>query len=173
MSARVNTSNSRSRRPGIYIRRAFSVLLGMSLYTVARPFEPSYWLLKSEASLLIDRFVSTIALLCACYFQWAVASLRRPVTVTYPGPGEQPPLFVWRLANFWPCALCEFLLLVVAYCETSEVARRTIVSGLVLGLWLVGLPATPESTKRAIWDEVKREAAEQILHALTARRVGC
>lgn len=153
--------------PSIATRRFTSILLVVLLYTAATPFQPFSWLLQIDGSFLFDRLLAGILLLCACYFQWAIASLTASVIVKVPSAGgtvirdgrvereHSTPLFLWRTADYWPWAVCEALLLAVAEWGPSELLRRAIVAVVVTGLWVLGLAATPASYKRWFWEHIK------------------
>ncbi|KAH8646292.1 hypothetical protein BX600DRAFT_477454 [Xylariales sp. PMI_506] len=169
MVTKAESSESYRGPPSVVTRRVSSVLLIILLYTAASPFSPLSWLMQIDGSFLFDRLFAGIILLSACYFQWAIASLTASVVVSLPSVGstttirngrvEQGPssvsLFLWRTSNYWPCAACEALLLIIAEWGPSELLRRSIVGGVVAGLWVLGFSATPQAYKRWAWEHIK------------------
>jgi hypothetical protein len=113
------SSASTSNNPAILSRQLSSFALIVLLYTAATPFSPISWLtgpIDMAGTYLADRLLAGIILLCACYFQWAVASLRSAVVITLPTGGsvtrvrdgrlEQVRgdglvLGVWRVEGYW------------------------------------------------------------------------
>ncbi|KAI0019468.1 hypothetical protein F4780DRAFT_447391 [Xylariomycetidae sp. FL0641] len=147
--------------------RAFSsVPLMVLLYSASMPFTPVSWVFPVEGSFFADRLVSGLIVIIACYFQYCIASLNRPVAISLPGPGHQTIrngrmqagsdiAFVWQTSNYWPYAACETMLLILAEFGPSEMLRRSIVCGVLAGLWLVGWHATPQSYKDWAWGHIK------------------
>jgi hypothetical protein len=155
--------------PNILIRRAGAVPLALLLLAAAMPFAPASWVFPSDAASLVDTFISSPVILGAVYFQWQTAAIRFPYLFGPLQTGAPTPairngqiqmlestVWVWQPANYWPCLVCEALLLYVAHWGGNEVARRIIVSMVMGGLWVVGLPATPEWVKVWAWDQIKR-----------------
>ncbi|KAK1585863.1 uncharacterized protein LY79DRAFT_518004 [Colletotrichum navitas] len=168
--ASYNTA-ARSGPPGkadILARQLAALPLIALLYTAAVPFTPAAWLLHVGGSSLFDRLFAGIVVLAACYFQWRVAGLTAPLAVFLPGVDggsstvrngrlEQAPGpgFVWQPDHYWPYAICETALLCIAEFGGNELLRRCIVCGVLGGLWLVGYHATPESTRRWAYENIK------------------
>ncbi|KAK2015517.1 hypothetical protein LZ32DRAFT_602164 [Colletotrichum eremochloae] len=162
-------------RPGppgkanILARQLAALPLIALLYTAAVPFTPVAWVLHVGGSSLFDRLFAGIIVLAACYFQWRVAGLTTPLAVFLPGAGDgggstvrngrieqvPSPGFVWNPDHYWPYAICEAVLLCVAEFGGNELLRRCIVCGVLGGLWLVGYHATPESTRRWAYENIK------------------
>jgi hypothetical protein len=154
-------------------RRVASLALIVLLYTAANPFTPITWLtgpVSMSGTFLLDYFLAGIILFCACYFQWAIASLRSAVVVSLPTGGtttqvrngrveqvrnESVPLWVWRTEEYWHFALAEAAVLLIAEFGGSETMRRLLVSAVIAGLWVVGWSATPQSLKRWAWEHIK------------------
>ncbi|KAK2042902.1 hypothetical protein LZ31DRAFT_555685 [Colletotrichum somersetense] len=154
------------------VRQLAALPLVALLYTAAVPFTPAAWVLQVGGSSLLDRLLAGIIVLAAFYFQWRIAGLTAPVAVFLPWAGgggggstvrngrvERAPQgvsgFVWHPDNYWPYAVCEAALLYVAEFGGSELLRRCIVCGVLGGLWLVGYHATPESTRRWAYENIK------------------
>lgn len=136
------------------------------LYTAAIPFTPVVWVMDIEGATLFDRLFAGIIVLSACYFQWRIAGLKAPLAVFLPGAssttirngriGRNSSMgFVWHPSNYWPYVICEAMLLGVAEFGPSELLRRGIVCAVIAGLWLVGWHATPESTRKWAYDQIK------------------
>ncbi|KAH6634630.1 hypothetical protein B0J18DRAFT_26166 [Chaetomium sp. MPI-SDFR-AT-0129] len=162
-------------------RQVSSIFLIILLYTAATPFAPVSWLtgpVEMSGAYVLDRLVAGIILACACYFQWAIASLRAAVIVSLPslsvgggsttrvvngrvetvrttGGVDSIPLWMWQTGDYWQFALVEAGLLAVAEFWGGEVLRRVIVGGVVGMLWLVGWSATPRSLKTWAWEHIK------------------
>ncbi|KAH8892876.1 hypothetical protein GQ53DRAFT_121108 [Thozetella sp. PMI_491] len=153
--------------PNTASRRFSSIVLVVLLYTAATPFQPFSWLMQIDGSFLFDRLLAGILLLCACYFQWSIASLKASVIVNLPSTdatvirdgrverGGSTPLFIWRTSDYWSAAAVEALLLVIAEWGPSELLRRAIVAVVVASLWVLGLAATPAAYKRWAWEHIK------------------
>lgn len=151
------------------LRKASAVALAVLLYSAAIPFHPVGWLLNMNGAFLADSLCAGIVLLCACYFQWRIAGLGHPLDVSLPVGGggttirngriESAPasttVFVWLPGHYWPVAVCEAVLLGLAEFGPSEILRRSVVVGVVAGLWLVGWHATPRSYKQWAWGHIK------------------
>jgi hypothetical protein len=149
------------------LARKFSALaLVVLLYTASNPFTPFVWVLNMSGGSLFDRLFAGIMLLSACYFQWIIANITRPLAVVLPGSTgavlrngriERGATagFVWHPSNYWPYLLCEAMMLAFAEFGPSEMLRRGIVCGVIAGLWVLGFSATPESTKRWAYDHIK------------------
>ncbi|KAF6831954.1 hypothetical protein CPLU01_06471 [Colletotrichum plurivorum] len=161
------TWNAPPSRNNILTRQLVSLPLIALLYTAATPFTPVVWLLNLEGGSFFDRLFAGITMLSACYFQWQIASLTRPLAVVLPGSSRTVIRdgrvvenggvagFVWHPSNYWPYVICEAMLLGLAEFGPSEMLRRGIVCGVVAGLWAVGYSATPESTKRWAYEHLK------------------
>ncbi|KAL0931311.1 uncharacterized protein CTRU02_214046 [Colletotrichum truncatum] len=149
------------------LTRQFAALpLIILLYTASIPFTPVVWVLNLDGSSLFDRLFAGFAMLSACYFQWRIASLKQPLAIILPGSSgttirngrvERGSThgFVWHPSNYWPYIVCEAMLLCLAEFGPSEILRRSIVCGVIAGLWVIGYSATPESTKRWAYDHLK------------------
>ncbi|KAK2035185.1 hypothetical protein LX32DRAFT_577776 [Colletotrichum zoysiae] len=158
-------------RAEVLARRLAALPLVALLYAAAVPFAPAAWILQVGGSSLLDRLFAGIVVLAACYFQWRIAGLTAPVAVFFPWAGggggstvrngrverapQGVPGFVWHPDNYWPYVFCEAALLCVAEFGASELLRRCIVCGVLGGLWLVGYHATPESTRRWAYENIK------------------
>ncbi|KAF9877884.1 hypothetical protein CkaCkLH20_04460 [Colletotrichum karsti] len=153
-------------RSNILTRQLAALALIILLYTASTPFTPVVWVLNLDGSTLFDRLFAGIAMLSACYFQWRIAGITHPLAVVLPGSSrstirngriEQGSTlgFVWHPSNYWPYIICEGMLLGLAEFGPSEMLRRSIVCGVVAGLWAVGYSATPESTKRWAYEHLK------------------
>ncbi|KAH9885943.1 hypothetical protein F4778DRAFT_492383 [Xylariomycetidae sp. FL2044] len=148
------------------LRRLSSVVLAVFLYSAATPFAPISWVFPMEGGFFIDRLCAGLLLIIACYFQWLISGLDRPLVITLPSPGAQTirngrmergggSAYVWHTSNYWPYALCETGLLVLAEFGPSEMLRRAVVSAVLAGLWLIGFHATPRSTRMWAWGHIK------------------
>jgi len=152
----------------IFIRRVAGVPIALLLFAASMPFYPASWIFKTDAAYLADNFISTPAILGAVYFQWQIASIRIPFVF---GPlkngapaairnGQiqrlESMVWVWHPANYWFSLALEALLLSVAHWGGSELVRRIIISLVMGGLWMVGLPATPGWVKIWAWEQLKR-----------------
>ncbi|OLN83753.1 hypothetical protein CCHL11_08741 [Colletotrichum chlorophyti] len=153
-------------KASILTRQLAALPLIALLYTAATPFTPVVWVLNIDGSSLFDRLFAGIIMLSACYFQWRIAGLTSPLAVFLPGPSgtairngrierDSGMGFVWHPSNYWPCVVCEAMLLGVAEFGPSELLRRSIVCGVIAGLWVVGWSATPQSTKQWAYDHIK------------------
>ncbi|ORY06156.1 hypothetical protein BCR34DRAFT_441693, partial [Clohesyomyces aquaticus] len=68
-------------------RQILSILVAALLWTAAIPFTPTSWVLgEFEGAFLVDRFVAGLLLLCALYFQFAVAGVTYPIAISLPNP---------------------------------------------------------------------------------------
>ncbi|KAI0479431.1 hypothetical protein GGR56DRAFT_634974 [Xylariaceae sp. FL0804] len=170
--------------PGRYnlgARQFSSVPLMVLLYSAAMPFTPVAWLFPVDGAFFVDRMCAGVVLLCACYFQYAIAGLDRAVAVSLAipglpsGSGGRPTIrnghmqsgggggggvladlsFVWQTSNYWPYAACEAVLLALAEFGPSETLRRSVVCGVLAGLWLVGFHATPRAYRVWAWEHIK------------------
>ncbi|KAK3902645.1 hypothetical protein C8A05DRAFT_15316 [Staphylotrichum tortipilum] len=167
------TIYSASSGPSILPRRVSSLALVILLYTAATPFSPISWLtgpLEMSGTYLADRLLAGLILLGACYFQWAVASLRSAVVITLPTGGsvtrvrdgrleqvrgDGVVLGVWTVEGYWHFALAQAGVLLLAEYAGSETLRRFVVAVVVLALWIIGWAATPASLKRWAWEHAK------------------
>ncbi|KAF2476862.1 uncharacterized protein BDR25DRAFT_300019 [Lindgomyces ingoldianus] len=71
-------------------RQVLSIAVAILLWTAAIPFTPISWLIgEIEGAFLIDRFIAGIALLCALYFQFAIAGRTHPIAISLPNPVAQ------------------------------------------------------------------------------------
>ncbi|CAH0028305.1 unnamed protein product [Clonostachys rhizophaga] len=165
-SASYSTWSGPPGRINVLTRQGVALPMIALLYTASTPFTPFVWLLNLDGSSLFDRLFAGIAMLGACYFQWHIASITRPLAIALPGPSgttvrngrverSAPVGFVWHPSNYWPYVVCEAMLLAAAEFGPSELLRRTVVCGVVAGLWLIGFNATPESTKRWAYEQIK------------------
>ncbi|CAJ2512061.1 Uu.00g076860.m01.CDS01 [Anthostomella pinea] len=149
-------------------RRFSSIPLMVLLYSAAMPFTPVGWLFPVEGAFIVDRLCAGLIVLCACWFQWQISGLNHAITITIPGPSRQTirsgrmdrsggggMMFIWQTSNYWPYAACETLLLVLAEFGPSEILRRSIVCGVLAGLWIVGFNATPRSYRIWAWEQIK------------------
>jgi hypothetical protein len=161
----------------IRARQASALLLIIFLYTAAVPFSPIVWLMDVDGAAFFDRLVAGVLLLSACYFQWQIAGLRRPLAIMVPGTGAtvirngrvergDPVGFAWHPSNYWPYVICEVMLLGLAEYGRSELLRRGIVSGVIAVLWAVGFYATPESTRKWAYDHIKNWMFWMVLQEL-------
>ncbi|KAK1982947.1 hypothetical protein LZ30DRAFT_589482 [Colletotrichum cereale] len=151
----------------ILTRQVAALPLIALLYTAAVPFTPAAWVFHVGGSFLFDRLFAGIVVLSACYFQWRVAGLAAPLAVFLPDPSGRSrvrngrvervpePGFVWHPDHYWPCVICEAVLLCVAEFGANELLRRGIICGVIAALWLVGYHATPESTRRWAYENIK------------------
>ncbi|KAJ0163981.1 hypothetical protein CTA2_2014 [Colletotrichum tanaceti] len=157
----------------ILSRQLAALALIALLYTAAVPFTPIMWILDIDGSSVFDRLLAGIVMLSACYFQWRIAGLTSPLAVflLLPGAvvggetrirngrveraGSGGAGFVWRPGFYWPCVVCEAVLLCAAEFGGNELLRRCVVCGVVAGLWLVGYHATPESTRLWAYERIK------------------
>jgi hypothetical protein len=148
------------------LRRVSAVALAILLYSAAMPFNPVGWFIAAEGAFFIDKLCAGVILLCACYFQWRISGLTHALAISLPtgsgttirnGRVEQrgDVIFLWQTSNYWPYAICETVLLCLAEFGPSEILRRSIVIGVVAGLWIVGWHATPPSLKRWAWGHIK------------------
>ncbi|KAK9772332.1 hypothetical protein SCAR479_11032 [Seiridium cardinale] len=177
---RVDTSSSSPKPSGPYtayygppseinmtLRKASAVGLAILLYSAAIPFSPIGWFFHMDGAFFVDALCAGVVLLCACYFQWRLANLTHALAISIPNPGgstirngriEQGgsnTIFIWQSSNYWPYAVCEALLLGLAEFGPSEMLRRSIVIGVVAGLWVLGWHATPAAYKRWAWEHIK------------------
>ncbi|KAH7313548.1 hypothetical protein B0I35DRAFT_435425 [Stachybotrys elegans] len=171
-------------RNDILARQLAAILTIILLCTAAIPFTPVVWLLDIHGSSVFDRLFAGLALLAACYFQWTIAGLTRPLAVFVPSSSssggstirngrierDAPVGFVWHPSNYWPFLISEAILLGVAEFGNSELIRRCTVCGVVIGLWVVGYGAVPMSTKRWAYQNIKGWLFFMVLDEL--RRVG-
>jgi hypothetical protein len=156
---------------GVLIRQISSLVLMLLLYSAALPYNPTEWVLGSDGGdegYLIDRLCAGVILISACYFQWRIASLRTPLAVGIPGTDNF--LFAWSPALYWPVALGQAALLYVAAFGSNEMLRRMIVSAVLGCLWVVGLAATPEETRRWAWSMIKEMWFWMIFDEVLGRR---
>ncbi|KAH7356068.1 hypothetical protein BKA66DRAFT_474172 [Pyrenochaeta sp. MPI-SDFR-AT-0127] len=162
----------------ILLRRIASIAVIILLYTSAVPFTPIAWVVgEIEGAFLLDRFVAGIALICALYFQFALAGLSYPVSIAIPNPfargsdsyisngrmggsrqkSEANAEFVayYHPSSYWTYMAAEIGLLFVAEFGRMEYLRRIIVFSAVTALWAVGWAITPRSTKLWAWNHIK------------------
>ncbi|KAK3324075.1 hypothetical protein B0T19DRAFT_443513 [Cercophora scortea] len=67
------------------LRKGYSLLLSILLLNLAIPFTPLSWVLPLGAGTeLADALVANLALACACFFHFRIASLDDVITVTFP-----------------------------------------------------------------------------------------
>ncbi|ETS78988.1 hypothetical protein PFICI_08841 [Pestalotiopsis fici W106-1] len=152
------------------LRKASAVALAILLYSAAIPFHPVSWFLNVNGAFFVDSLCAGIVLLCACYFQWRIAGLGHALAITLPVGSSGPQIrngridrdapasstvFIWQSAHYWPYAICEAVLLGLAEFGPSEYLRRSVVIGVIAGLWLVGWHATPRSYKQWAWGHIK------------------
>ncbi|KAK0705878.1 hypothetical protein B0T26DRAFT_724810 [Lasiosphaeria miniovina] len=182
-------SNGSVSSASVAVRQFSSLVLVALLYTAATPFEPFSWLLgpmATSGSFLFDRLLAGLLLFCAFYFQWRVASLRRDLVVSLPlpaGGGTQirngrietttsrsAQLWLWQPRDYWPFAVSEAALLIVAEFVAPELLRRAIVAVVLAGLWVLGWSATPQSYKRWAWEHIKVYLFVLVLDEI--RRIG-
>lgn len=184
------TSQPRPRTPytlsenALNTRKLYSLLLIFLLLSIAYPFTPLTWLTTrnnengyynnhSQGAYLFDLFCGDLALACACYFHWQIASLDHSVIVQFPSFGfsrtvirngylvrTEPfvPSWLWRVErDFWLFGLTEGALLwwAYAYCQSREDVRRLVGTAAVLVGWYVGWSATPQGRKDWAWGHVK------------------
>lgn len=162
----------------ILLRRIASLPMIILLYTTALPFTPVAWVVgEIEGAFLIDRLVAGIAIICALYFQFALAGLSYPVAVALPNPfahgsdsyvsngrmggsrakseANAEIVFHYHPSSYWTYMAAETGLLVVAEFGHMEYLRRIIVFGVVAALWPVGWMITPRSVKAWAWNHIK------------------
>ncbi|KAI1340048.1 hypothetical protein F5Y15DRAFT_62579 [Xylariaceae sp. FL0016] len=148
-------------------RRFSSIPIIVLLYSAAMPFSPLGWFVSLEGAFLLDTLLAGVILLCGCFFQWQIAGLNSPLAISFSGPSRQTIRngrmeaargemgFVWQTSNYWPYAICETMLLCLAEWGPSETLRRSIVCGILVGLWVVGWHATPQSDRRWAFEHIK------------------
>jgi hypothetical protein len=152
-------------------RKVSALALAVLLYSAAVPFHPVGWFFNIEGAFFVDRMAAGIILLCACYFQWRIASLTHALAIPLPnlsgggptirngrvggGSSGGADIFLYTTNNYWPYAACEALLLGLAEFGPSEYLRRGVVMGIVAGLWILGWHATPAALKRWAWEHIK------------------
>jgi hypothetical protein len=140
--------------------------MAVFLWTAGTPFTPVSWLIGQEIATIVDYVGAGIILFSACFFQWQVASLSRPLAIFLPLPGAGTNIqagriqhneyaFVWSTDYYWPYTALEAMLLYAAQFGPSEMLRRTIVLGIVAAHWLVGWFATPPHIKALAWRYIK------------------
>lgn len=148
------------------LRRVSAVGLAILLYSAAIPFTPVTWFFPAEGAFFLDMACAGIILVCACYFQWRISGLTAALALSIPGAGGQSirngrmerngdMVFLWQTSNYWPFAICEAVLLALAEFGPSEMLRRSLVVGVIAGLWVLGWHATPGETKRWAWEHIK------------------
>jgi hypothetical protein len=150
------------------LRRVSAIFLIALYYGTIHPFRPISWILPLDGTSILDRFTSGILALSACYFQWQISGLERPLAINIPWGGNSAIRngrveragsdgipFIWHPNSYWAFAACEALLLAFAEYWAPEPLRRAVVLAITGGLWLIGFFATPRSVKRWAWEHIK------------------
>ncbi|KAK3687397.1 hypothetical protein B0T22DRAFT_127543 [Podospora appendiculata] len=173
-------------RSEIKLRKGYALLLAILLLNLAIPFTPLSWILPlGSGTALADALVANLALACACYFHFRIASLDETVLVTVPSFGSsssgrtvirngyvitaeamRSSGWVWAPEYFWAVAGVETGLLVCmawyrhqgAAASASaefEIVRRCVVVAVVGAAWYVGWSATPREDRAWAWRYVR------------------
>lgn len=182
------------RPPSLLPRRIAGIALGLLLYSSATDFTPVSWFIQSDWTTaldgpsIIDRVLTPIILIGAALLHWYIASAVAPLplTLTVPdpngdfGPQQQVPtrtlvLGLWLPEYFWGWVALEGALLWgLRFSDyvVGELARRSLLVGILVGVWVLGWNAMPWYRKEQAWGLMKDYVVRLVLMEMAEMAFG-
>lgn len=182
--------------PSLLPRRIAGVALGLLLYSSATDFTPVSWFIQSDFTTMIDgpsiidRVTTPVILIGAAIMHWYIASqiTPLPLTITVPDPTAQPRaggpqevptrtvvLGMWLPEYFWGWVALEGALLWglrFSDLVVGELARRSILVGLIVSVWVLGWNAMPWYRKEQAWGLMKDYVVRLVLMEMAEMAFG-